>query len=248
MNGNVIFSQTGTVYNTSDGALAALAAKYGSADYKSWQTVRRKFYYKATYVEAGQLTTSFFTNPAGVGGLTLDDTNIPQSSQFGQQHFIVKSIQCYFSIKTWDLTAWDGTDASTLVSDVINGFPHAGVLNFTISNKQFAQIPVPFLYCPPADAEEMIYTRGLSTLTLTEGTPNTLLTTISAAPYAELCGYRNMYVLDPQILIEAGQTFQLTIDFPSGLVPVIGTGVTDDTTNPLKIGVKLDGVLIRPKQ
>ena len=46
----------------------------------------------------------------------------------------------------------------------------------------------------------------------------------------------------------AGQTFQVSVDYPSGLVPVIGTGVTDDTTNPLKVGIKLDGVLIRPKQ
>ncbi len=184
-----------------------------------------------------------------VGSVALPfDTNIPKSNSFGQQHVIVRSIQCFLFIKTWDLTAWAGTNASTLISDVIDGFVHGGVLNLTINNRQFAQIPKPLLYCPSADGPEQVYTRGLSTLTLTEGTPNTLLTTISAAPYAEICGYRNMYVLDPQIMIEAEQNFSLTIDFPSGLIPVIGTGVTDDDSNPLKVGVVLDSVTIRPVQ
>jgi hypothetical protein len=250
MNGNdsVIFAQQGTVYQNSMQALNALAQRYGATDYRSWQTVRRKFYFKTKYPEAGQASLVFFSNPAGVNNLTLDDTNIPQANQFGQQHFLVKAIETYLSIKTWDLKAWDGTDASTLVSDLLNGFVHAGVLQLVISNKTYAQIPCPFLYCPPGDGQERVYTRGVEALTLTEAAPNTLATLVTGAPYAEQKGFRNIYLMDPQILIEAGQTFTLTVDFPSGLVPVIGTGVTDDDANPLKVGVKLDGVLIRPKQ
>jgi len=178
----------------------------------------------------------------------LDDTNIPQSNQFGQQHFLVKSIQTYITIKTWDLNAFAGLDADTLTSDMLLGFLQAGVLQFVISNKQYAQIPCPFLYCPPGDGRERVYTRGVKSLTLTEAAPNTLATLVTSAPYAEQKGFRNVYLMDPQILIEAGQTFQITVDYPTGLVPVIGTGVTDDATNPLKVGIKLDGVLIRPKQ
>lgn len=246
--GPIIGAGSGQAYRSSEEALQYLARTYGSADYRSWQILRRKWYSKVTYPEAGAIQFSFFSTPPGQGGLTTFDTNIPKANSFGQQHVILKSIQCFWYIQTWDLQAWAGTDASTLVSDVLLGFPHAGVLNLTINSRKFAEIPKPFLYAPPGDGLEQVYTRGLDTLTLTEGTPNTLLTTRSAAPYAELVGYKNMYVLDPQILIEAEQSFTCTIDYPAGAVAVIGTGVTDDTTNPLKIGVRLDGITARPMQ
>jgi hypothetical protein len=47
-------------------------------------------------------------------------------------------------------------------------------------------------------------------------------------------------------MIEAEQNFSLTVEFPSGLVPVIGTDITDDTTNPLKVVAVIDSVTIRP--
>ena len=238
----------GQSYRSSEEALTYLARQHGSADYRSWQILRRKWYSRVTYPEAGAGSFAFFSTPPGQGGLTIADTNIPKANSFGQQHGILKSIQAYWYIQTWDIHAWAGTDASTLVSDIIAGFIHAGLLQLQINARLFAQIPKPFLYCPRGDGSEQVYTRGLDTLTLTEGTPNVIATSISAAPYAEIIGYRNIYVLDPQIMIEAEQNFSVTIDFPSGAIAVIGTGVTDDTTNPLKVGVRLDTITARPKQ
>src|SRR6266487_1761727 len=184
MNGeNVVLARTGQPYPSPEAAYAALASQYGSVDWRSWQYLRRKWFYKAAYVEAGASVLNFFGNTAGTGGLTQDDTNIPESNKFGNQHVLLKSLQFAPWIKTWDLTAFDGTDASTLVSDMINGFPHAGVARLVISSREYCQIPCPLLYCPPADGQGRVYTAGLSTLTLTEGTPNTLLTSISPAPY-----------------------------------------------------------------
>jgi hypothetical protein len=58
----------------------------------------------------------------------------------------------------------------------------------------------------------------------------------------------NVYFVDPNILIEAEQQFTVQINYPSGLVPVLATNVVNDTSNPLKIGVILDGLLLRPVQ
>jgi hypothetical protein len=54
--------------------------------------------------------------------------------------------------------------------------------------------------------------------------------------------------VDPNILIEAEQQFNVKLSYPSGLLPVISTGVANDSTNPLKVGVILDGLLLRPVQ
>jgi hypothetical protein len=49
-------------------------------------------------------------------------------------------------------------------------------------------------------------------------------------------------------LIEAEQQFNVKLSFPSGVVPVLATNVVNDSTNPLKVGVILDGLLLRPVQ
>ena len=233
-------------YSNSEEAIQAIAALYGSTNYKSWSDIRRPWYSKVPYPEAGQQQLTFFSSVAGQGTTTLDDCNIPKSGSFGQQHVVIKSIQMSIFIKTWDLYAWVGTNASTLVSDVIAGLVQAGVLTLTVNNRAHLQIPKPFLYCPAGGGQAQVYTQGPSTLTLTEGTPNVIATSISQAPYAEIASFRNMFVLDPQLMIEAEQNFSLTLDFPSGLVPVIGTGITDDTTNPLKAVAVFDSITIRP--
>lgn len=237
-------------YNSSEEALRDLQNRYGSAVFTEWQTVRKKFYSYAPYPEAGGVSFNFFSAAPGTGAITAQDSNIPKPGSFGQQHFLLKSIQTKFFIKTWDIEAFAGVDANTLYSDLVMGFFQAGVMTTVINNKQFTQVPKPFLYCPPGDGQEQVYSAGVTSLTLTEGTPNTLLTMVSPAPYATLnqrcCG--NLYVLDPQIFIEAEQNFTVSMDFPSGAVAVVGSGVTDDTTNPLKIGVIWDGILFRPLQ
>src|SRR2546430_2529653 len=182
---SVLFSQNGAQFPSAAAAYQAIRAS-GTADYNSWQYMRRQWDYKQADVEAGQSQLVFFANPPGVGGLTLNDTNIPVANGFGNQYVIIKSIHCGIWIPTWDLTAWAGTDASTLVSDLINGFPWSGVLQLAIGGRLYAQTPMPLLYMPPSNGQPRVYDRGLATLTLTESTPNTLLTSRSAAPYAEL--------------------------------------------------------------
>lgn len=249
MNGDnqVLFNTAGTSFPSAAAAYDAIRAS-GTADYNSWQYMRRKWYYRQLYPEAGVSQMTFFANPSGVGGLTLADTNIPQSNGFGNQYVIIKRIELGFYIKTWDIQAWAGTDASTLISDLWNGFPWGGVLELSIGSRLYCQTPMPLLYMPPGDGQAQLYDRGLDTLTLSEGTPNTLLTARSAAPYGELASQGNYYELDPYIGLIPRENFNLTLSFPTGVIPVIGTGVTDDTDNPLKIVATLDTITFRALQ
>ncbi len=231
-------------YSNSEEAIQAIATLYGSTNYKSWSDIRRPWYSKVSYPDAGQQQLTFFASVAGQGTTTLDDTNMPKANSFGQQHVVIKSIQLGLWIKVWDLYAWVGTNATTLVSDIIAGCVQGGVLNLVVNNRSHLQLPKPFLYAPTGGGVPQVYTQGPSTLTLTEGTPNTIATSISAAPYAEIMGFKNMFVLDPQLMIEAEQNFSLTLDYPSGLIPVLGSTVT--STNLLKAVAIIDSVTIRP--
>jgi hypothetical protein len=58
----------------------------------------------------------------------------------------------------------------------------------------------------------------------------------------------NVYFVDPNILIEAEQQFSVKLSYPSGSVPVLASAVANDSTNPLKVGVIFDGLLLRPVQ
>jgi hypothetical protein len=231
--------------NNSQRSLQILQGKYGSADYSNWQSVRRRFYSFITYPEAGQAVLTFFGSALGQNGITLEQTNMPKAGSFGQVHFLLKSIATAIKINTWPLTAYDGTDASTLFSDFIMGFVQAGEMDFSINQRPFAQIPKPFLYAPPFHGSEQVFSAGV--LNLTAGTPVTVF--IGPPPYCTQTRNKDgIYQVDPNIMIEAEQQFSMSISFPSGLVPVLGTGVTDDTTNPLKVGVILDGIEFRPLQ
>jgi hypothetical protein len=204
---------------------------------------------RVPYLEAGASEFSFFADALGSNSTTIEDTNMPKANSFGQVHFLLKSVRTRMYIKTWDLLAFTGLDASTLVSDALLGFMQAGVLELEINGRKFLQIVKPFLYAPPGDSRPQIYSSGVQSLTLSEGTPNTIYTWVGPIPFATQIGKRRgVYVVDPNILIEAEQNFSCKIIFPSGLVTVIGTTVTDDTTNPLKIGVEFDGIEFRPVQ
>lgn len=237
----------------SESIISAASQKFGVIDYSRWQAIRWQWYSYVTYPEAGATELNFFGQVAGQAGVTLQDTNLPKAGSFGQTHFQLKSISTDIQIANNDIDGFTRgnqatLDTQALASDFIGGFVQAGVLQFSVGARPFATIPKPFQYAPPP------------------GLPleydNTYVNQISAAPVpaagaAQVVGVPwvtqtkrrdNVYFVDPNILIEAEQQFAVKISFPSGIVPVIATAVTDDTTNPLKVGVILDGLLLRPVQ
>lgn len=237
----------------SESIISAASQKFGVIDYSRWQAIRWQWYSYVTYPTAGTTELNFFGQVAGQAGVTLQDTNLPKAGSFGQTHFQLKSISTDIQIAVNDVDGFTRANQATidtraLASDFIGGFVQAGVLNFSVGARPFATIVKPFQYAPPPG----------SPLDLT----NTFVNQISAAPVpaagaSQVVGVpwvtqtnmrSNVYFTDPNILIEAEQQFNVRLNFPSGVVPVLATNVVNDSTNPLKVGVILDGLLLRPVQ
>jgi hypothetical protein len=237
----------------SESIISAASQKFGVIDYSRWQAIRWQWYSYVTYPSAGSTELNFFGQVAGQAGVTLQDTNLPKAGSFGQTHFQLKSISTDIQINNNDVDGFTranqaSLDTRALASDFLGGFVQAGVLRFSVGARPFATIVKPFQYAPPP------------------GSPldydNTYVNQISAAPVpaagaGQVVGVpwitqtkirNNVYFVDPNILIEAEQQFNVSLQFPSGIVPVLATNVVNDSTNPLKVGVILDGLLLRPVQ
>lgn len=214
--------------------LTQLQQIYGSFDPNQVQTRRRSYYSFVAYPTAGQSQFAFFGQTIGTANRQL--TNIQRSGHLDNP-FIVKALRCRYFITSQNNNAWAGTDASSLYSDIVNGLFSAGVLRVVITSKEWFQLPSPFQYAPAAYGVPQLYTAG------TQGD------NISRGPYAYpgYCGRDAAYLVDPQFLIGSDQNFLFTIEYPSGLIPVIGTTVVTGNT-VLYIGIELDGIEIRPLQ
>jgi hypothetical protein len=122
----------------------------------------------------------------------------------------------------------------------------AGVLNFSVGARPFATIPKPFQYAPPPGSPLDLSNSYVNQIS---AAPNPGGVGVVGLPWVTQTKMRsNVYFVDPNILIEAEQQFNVKVSFPSGNVPILATNVVDDTTNPVKIGVILDGLLLRPVQ
>jgi len=236
----------------SEAIISAASQRFGTIDYTRWQALRWQWYAWVTYPTAGASELNFFGNAVGQGATTLADTNLPKAGSFGQTHFLVKTISTGIKLKQQDTASFTvanipSADSRSLSSDIIAGFVQAGVLTFSIGARPFATIPKPFQYAPPTGNEPDF--DGSSVASYAGAPPGNVSAQV---PYATQTRNRaNVYRIDPNILIEAEQQFEVKLSFPSGLIPVIATGLTpaiNDSTNPLKVGVILDGVLLRPMQ
>ncbi len=217
--------------------LAQLQQMYGSFDPSQVQTRRRSYYSYVAYPTAGQSLFAFFGQTIGTANRQL--TNIQRSGHLDNP-LIVKALRTRFFITaTGQQAAWAGTDATTLFSDFANGFFQCGVLRMIISSKEWFQLPTPFMYAPTAYGPPEIWTDGSKATT----------TTIGRGPYAYpgQPGKDGAYLVDPQFLIGSDQNFMITIEFQSGVVPVIASTIVANNTT-LYIGVDLDGIEIRPMQ
>lgn len=235
-------------FTSSEKFLAYMQARYGSANFSKWQQIRRQYYSYQLYPQAGSTVLNFFgfgLSGSGVQGRQF--TNMPKAGSFGQVHFLLKQIRCKLLVLDATLAPLTAaTDVTNPIADYLHGFIQAGVLEFSIGDKKYLELPRPFLYAPPADGQLDVESPSLD-FTLTEGTPNTQLATYLGMPYATLSRRAESgYLVDPNILIEAEQSFEVKISYPSGAVPVIGT--TPYTATNLAVGISLDGILFRPVQ
>jgi hypothetical protein len=240
----------------SESIISAASQKFGVIDYSRWQAIRWQWYSYVTYPAAGATELNFFGQVAGQANVTLQDTNLPKAGSFGQTHFQLKSISTDIQIGNNDVDGFtraniDTIDTRALASDFLGGFVQAGVLRFNVGSRPFATIVKPFQYAPPPGSPldyDNTYVNQIS------AAPNPAVgaTAVSGVPWVTQTKMRsNVYFVDPNILIEAEQQFNVSLQFPSGAVPVLATNVINiggANANPIKVGVVLDGLLLRPVQ
>ena len=237
----------------SESIISAASQRFGVIDYSRWQAIRWQWYSYVTYPSAGSTELNFFGQVAGQAGVTLQDTNLPKAGSFGQTHFQLKSISTDIQIannNVDDFTRANITtrDTRALASDFIGGFVQAGVLNFSVGARPFATIVKPFQYAPPPGSPLDLSNSYVNQISAAP-VPAVGASQVVGVPWVTQTKMRsNVYFTDPNILIEAEQQFNVKLNFPSGVVPVIATNVVNDSTNPLKVGVILDGLLLRPVQ
>ena len=221
----------------SNPTVARLQAQFGTLDLNRLQVQRKQFYSYVTYPKLGTAQLNFFGQAVGNNGSTLDDTNIPVQGSFGTSHFLIKGIEVKYKLKTYNSTAYIGTDATTITSDLLGGFFGAGVFELVVNAKTYIQVNKPFMQMPPADGRVSYYTTGSYSVSI-GAEPNVELNTRS----------ENRYLCDPEIFIMAQQNFSAQINYPTGACAVRAASIVDDVNNPLKVGVVLDGYEFRPVQ
>jgi len=237
----------------SESIISAASQKFGVIDYSRWQAIRWQWYSYVTYPSAGTTELNFFGQVAGQAGVTLQDTNLPKAGSFGQTHFQLKSISTDIQIANNDVDAFTraniaSIDTRALASDFLGGFVQAGVLNFSVGARPFATIVKPFQYAPPPGSPLDLSNSYVNQISAAP-VPAVGAEQVVGVPWVTQTKMRsNVYFTDPNILIEAEQQFNVKLNFPSGVVPVLATNVVNDSTNPLKVGVILDGLLLRPVQ
>jgi hypothetical protein len=237
----------------SESIISAASQKFGVIDYSRWQAIRWQWYSYVTYPAAGSTELNFFGQVAGQAGVTLQDTNLPKAGSFGQTHFQLKSISTDIQINSNDVDGFTRANQATLdtralASDFIGGFVQAGVLRFNVGSRPFATIVKPFQYAPPPGSP-LDYDNSFVNQISAAPNPAAGAAAVSGVPWVTQTKVRNnVYFVDPNILIEAEQQFNVSLQFPSGAVPVLATNVVNDSSNPLKVGVILDGLLLRPVQ
>ena len=237
----------------SESIISAASQKFGVIDYSRWQAIRWQWYSYVTYPSAGTTELNFFGQVAGQAGVTLQDTNLPKAGSFGQTHFQLKSISTDIQIATNDVDGFTranqaSIDTRALASDFIGGFVQAGVLNFSVGARPFATIVKPFQYAPPPGSPLDLSNTYVNQISAAPN-PAAGASAVVGVPWVTQTKMRsNVYFTDPNILIEAEQQFNVKLNFPSGVVPVLASNVVNDSTNPLKVGIILDGLLLRPVQ
>jgi hypothetical protein len=237
----------------SESIISAASQKFGVIDYTRWQAIRWQWYSYLTYPTAGVGELNFFGQVAGQAGVTLQDTNLPKAGSFGQTHFQLKSISTDIQIAVNDEDGFTRANQATLdtralASDYLLGFIQAGVLQFSVGARPFATIPKPFQYAPPPGSTLDLANSYANQISAAPN-PAAAATNVTGLPWITQTKMRsNVYFVDPNILIEAEQQFSVKLSYPSGSVPVLASAVANDSTNPLKVGVIFDGLLLRPVQ
>jgi hypothetical protein len=229
--------------------ISQLRSKFGTAVQGQFEAIRFQYYDYVRLNPTGTNRLTFFSNPIGAVdpistlSKTLEETNIRRSGELDER-FAIMQVRTSIDVlpikrQPTAIAALPGPAVQSLTStyQALRNLNFQGVLSVNFGQKNFIQIEQPFQTCPPGYGPSI---RTLSAVGAAGFAPVSQFTAQSVDP-------RDVYVMDPAIFVEKGQTFGATIDFymnNSVTLPIV-TGTDRAAVN---IGVILDGYVIRPVQ
>ncbi len=194
------------------------------------EVLRQSLYDFQAYAAAGQTSLTFFQVPVGQSSKTKADTNMTLAGQLpaGQQ-FLIQSMEVYF----YPGTVFPGGVAGgaaivdAFVNDVWEVRSGSAFLELNVGSKNYLT-EAPLMRFPPKTRLEGFAAQSDSAVAAA--------TTFMRTSYADASG--RPYPVDPYLLLESTQNFNVNINWPAVIA----------ITNAGRIGVVLDGLLIRNSQ
>jgi len=231
-------------------AVGSLSQSVGSADWSRWTNNRFCFFDYVRYPTAGTTEMQFFAQPQGstdtyvnTAVKTLEQANFPESRSFGRVGFRVRQIRTHIRILPKNRQAAGISDQTTTITSLYTPLMAAlldlviqGTLLINIGQKEFWDLNQPFISCPPGFGNTILSHGSDTTNSGSQG----LWFQQSNDPMA-------VYTVDPEQLIEAGQTFSARITFDNAASPVLTT-LVNSTTPQVEIGLIFEGYVLRPMQ
>lgn len=202
---------------------------YSVNDLNKMEAISNPLYSYQSYPAAGATTLAFFVTPYG-GATTIEDTNMTLAGQLpAPQKFLVQGIGIDYLPGSAPVTG-PRVDAATSQLNDAFAILRRGELELTIGAKPYLQFG-PLMAMPPRS-----HIDGLAAVTST-------LTAGAATQTLMSVGYANGDVFKPApLLLEAGQNFRVSINFPGGAVAIPSADAS------ARIGVILYGTLYRSPQ
>lgn len=253
--------------------LNGLQAVYGTADYTQFAITRQFQYDTVSLPTAGgaQQPINIFAVPQGgadpISGRikTQEQTNLAKSGSLGQKFFALNAIRCAIRLppKVRQASAiagdanyiWAGLQGDTVPTGWPGGamqaladFHTRGVLNFAVLAKNYLTIDQPALRLPLG--------AGINVQAWSHYAPGSDYP--SSGQWVETNeDSNNVWVADPELLIEPDAQMTWTLSFPDSVtrgLPVltntvpIGEAISSRSTPTFDFLVVLDGYVFEPVQ
>lgn len=233
--------------------LRQLQEQAGSADWSRWTQNRWSYYDYVQLAPAGDSKLQFFNIPLGQPDpnvitvvKTYEQTNMNEVRSFGRVNFLLKQIRTHIRIlpKSRQVTGIGALPSAvyfdyTAVTNYLANFVRQGVLLITLGQKEYFDIPNPFITCPP----------GFGLQIDQHGAATGAALTAQASWFQQNPNPESVYTVQPEQLIEAGQTLQVQIAFDNANYAALTNLMTGGTLTPkIEVGVILDGFVLRPVQ
>lgn len=192
------------------------------------ESVRSSLYDFQAYAAAGQTSLTFFQVPVGQSGKTKADTNMEQAGSLpSPKQFLIETIEVYLYPGSLVNVAASAATNLPQQADDMYAFAKSGFLDLFIGSKSYlTEAPLGRF---PASTGMRVDQAMTGTFTA----PNAI-----KGEYAAMTGL--IYRVEPQILLEPTQNFNVTMNWPTAVAMPSGLAA--------RVGVVMRGLLYRNSQ